>query len=156
MLIAVVTLAACAGAERALLEQFFGASRLRDTTALQAVSTITFEPREQGIVRTFEITGVTPERLEGTDARKDVTVEAPVILPDGQTVREDARGDDAARDRRSATPWIACTGVTASGTLQRLDRLRGRNHPGALLFRHANPDLARIVCRLAGPRIGSS
>ena len=87
-LIAVVTLEACASAERPLLEQFFGASRLRDTTALQAVSTITFEPREQGIVRTFEITGVTPERLEGQTFVKDVTVEAPVILPDGQTVRK--------------------------------------------------------------------
>ena len=83
-----VTLEACASAERPLLEQFFGASRLRDTTALQTVSTITFEPREQGIVRTFEITGVTPERLEGQTFVKDVTVEAPVILPDGQTVRK--------------------------------------------------------------------
>jgi hypothetical protein len=85
---AVVTLDGCAGAERALLEQFFGASRLRDRTALQAVSTITFEPREQGIVRTFEITGVTPERLEGPTLVKEVTLEAPLVLPDGQTVRK--------------------------------------------------------------------
>ena len=48
VLIAVITLAACAGAEQALLEQFFGASRLRDTTALQTVSTITFEPPRAG------------------------------------------------------------------------------------------------------------
>lgn len=88
VLMAVITLGACAGAERTLLEQFFGASRLRDRTALQTVSTITFEPREQGIVRTFEITGITPERLEGTNLVKEVTVEAPVILPDGQTVRK--------------------------------------------------------------------
>ena len=86
---AVVTLDACAGAaERPLLEQFFGASRLRDRTALQTVSTTTFEPREQGIVRTFEIIGVTPERLEGPNLVKEVTVEAPVILPDGQTVQK--------------------------------------------------------------------
>jgi hypothetical protein len=80
--------AGCAAPEQSLLEQFFGASRLRDTTALQRVSTITFEPLQQGIVRTFEITGVTPERVNGQMAAKDITVVAPVILPDGQTVRK--------------------------------------------------------------------
>ena len=87
-MVAVVTLAACAGAERPLLEQFFGASRLRDTTALQSLSTVIFEPREQGIVRTFEITGVTAERVEGQMSVKEVTIKAPVILPDGQTARK--------------------------------------------------------------------
>lgn len=47
-----------------------------------------FEPRQQGIVRTFEITGVTPERVEETAVVKDVTVEAPVYLPDGQIARK--------------------------------------------------------------------
>ena len=83
-----VTVGGCAPAEQSLLEQFFGASRLRDTTALQGVSTITFEPLQQGIVRTFEITAVTPERLDGQMTAKDITVVAPVILPDGQTVRK--------------------------------------------------------------------
>ena len=84
----VLTLWACGKSERPLLEQFFGASRLRDTTALQAVSTVIFEPREQGIVRTFEVTGVTAERLDGQAVTKEVTVEAPVILPDGRTVQK--------------------------------------------------------------------
>ena len=83
-----VTVGGCAAPEQSLLEQFFGASRLRDTTALQGVSTITFEPLQQGIVRTFEITAVTPERVDGQMAAKDITVVAPVILPDGQTVRK--------------------------------------------------------------------
>jgi len=83
-----VTVGGCAAPEQSLLEQFFGASRLRDTTALQGVSTITFEPLQQGIVRTFEITAVTPERLNGQMTAKDITVVAPVILPDGQTVRK--------------------------------------------------------------------
>jgi hypothetical protein len=83
-----VTVGGCAAPEQSLLEQFFGASRLRDTTALQGVSTITFEPLQQGIVRTFEITAVTPERLDGQMTAKDITVVAPVILPDGQTVRK--------------------------------------------------------------------
>jgi hypothetical protein len=86
--VAVVALAACSGAERSLLERFFGASRLRDTTALQSLSTVIFEPREQGIVRTFEITGVTDERVEGQSLIKEVTIEAPVILPDGQTAQK--------------------------------------------------------------------
>ena len=80
--------AGCAAPEQPLLEQFFGASRLRDTTALQGVATIIFEPLQQGIVRTFQITGVTPEQVDGQMVAKDVTVEAPVILPDGQTVRK--------------------------------------------------------------------
>jgi len=84
-----VVLGGCAAPEQSLLDAFFGASRLRDTTALQRVSTVIFEPREQGIVRTFEITGVTPERVDGRQTiTKEVTVVAPVILPDGQTVRK--------------------------------------------------------------------
>ena len=84
-----VTLGGCAAPEQSLLEEFFGASRLRDTTALQRVSTITFEPLQQGIVRTFEITGVTPERTDGPQTvAKDVTVLAPVVLPDGRTVQK--------------------------------------------------------------------
>jgi len=88
VLAAVVALVACAAPEQALLEQFFGASRLRDTTALQGVSTVTFEPLQQGIVRTFQITGVTPERVDGHMVTKDVTIDAPVIVPDGQTVQK--------------------------------------------------------------------
>ena len=101
-----VTLAGCAAPEQSLLEQFFGASRLRDTTALQAVSTVTFEPLQQGIVRTFHISGVTPERVDGQTVTKDASVEASVILPDGQTVQktlvvtlQHARGENAG-------PWI--------------------------------------------------
>ena len=84
-----VLLGGCAAPEQSLLEAFFGASRLRDTTALRGVSAITFEPLQQGIVRTFQITGVTPERVDGPQTvTKDVTVVAPVVLPDGQTVRK--------------------------------------------------------------------
>lgn len=87
-LAAALTLAACAAPERPLLEQFFAASRLRDTTALQSIATLVFEPRQDGIVRTFEITSVTPERWNGRKATKDVTVAAPVILPNGETVQK--------------------------------------------------------------------
>ena len=82
------TLVGCVAPEQSLLERFFGASRLRDTTALQAVATVTFEPLQQGIVRTFEIVSVTPERVDGDTVAKEVTVTAPVVLPDGQTVQK--------------------------------------------------------------------
>jgi hypothetical protein len=84
---AAMTLAACATPEQALLERFFSASRLRDTTALQSIATVVFEPRQQGIVRTFEIVAVGPAQRNGGMA-KDVTVEAPVFLPDGRTVNK--------------------------------------------------------------------
>ncbi len=105
-----LTLAGCAAPEQALLEEFFAASRLRDRTALQRLSTVTFEPLQQGIVRTFRIGGVTPERADGDMVTKDVRVDAPVILPDGRAVQKTlvvtlqrATGGDSGR-------WIV-TGV---------------------------------------------
>ena len=75
--------AACAGPERPLLEQFFAASRLRDRTALQSIATVIFEPRERGIVTTFDVLKV-EARHDGSRERKDVTIAAPVALPDGR------------------------------------------------------------------------
>ncbi len=49
-------------AEQPILTRFFAASRLRDNTALQRFSTVIFEPRSQGIITSFEITDVGPER----------------------------------------------------------------------------------------------
>jgi hypothetical protein len=80
--------AACAkyGAEQLLLEQFFSASRLRDRTALQQLSTVIFEPAEQGTVVNFSITDVIQvETAAGHIPSKQVTVHAPVRLPDGRT-----------------------------------------------------------------------
>ncbi len=80
--------AACApyGAERALVERFFAASRLRDRTALRQIATTIFEPREQGTVTDFTIVAVTdPETSGGGVVSKRVTVTAPVRLPDGRT-----------------------------------------------------------------------
>ena len=84
--IATVTVG-CAYAEQPLLEQFFNASRLRDTIALQAISTVVFEPAQDGIVRTFRIVSVTPETQSGKAVVKRVTVRADVILPDGRAVQ---------------------------------------------------------------------
>jgi hypothetical protein len=83
--IALVTaLAACRHrAEKALVDQFFSASRLGDQTAAQSVSTVFFDPKEQGLVRQFTIKGVTPEEVSGGVASKNVTLNASVESPDG-------------------------------------------------------------------------
>jgi hypothetical protein len=49
------------GPEQPIINQFFVASRLRDNTTLASFSTVAFEPRTNGTVSSFSITGVTPE-----------------------------------------------------------------------------------------------
>jgi hypothetical protein len=51
--------------ERALLDQFFDASRLRDRTALARFATVVFEPHIDGIVEEFVVLDVTTERQVG-------------------------------------------------------------------------------------------
>lgn len=74
--------------EHAILERFFAAARLRDKTALARFAAVPFEPHVDGIVTEFRITSVTREQPAGSGGTtsKDVTIEAPVRLPDGRTV----------------------------------------------------------------------
>jgi hypothetical protein len=73
--------------ERTLLTQFFAASRLRDLTALRKFSTIVFEPASDGIVTSFEVSGMTAAQgPDGLPVSEDVSISAPVRLPDGRTV----------------------------------------------------------------------
>jgi len=98
------------GAEQLLLEQFFSSSRLRDRTALQQFSTVIFEPAEQGTVASFSITDVTQvEAAAGQIPSKQVTVQAPVRLPDGSTADRRIILVLQRRDR-----WIV-TGFTIAG-----------------------------------------
>ena len=107
-----VLAAACVryGAEQLLLEQFFNASRLRDRTALQKISTVILEPLDHGAVTTFTITDVVVlEAPNGIVRSKQVNVSAPVRLPDGRTVQKTLnvilqRGD------QEAAPWMV-TGI---------------------------------------------
>jgi hypothetical protein len=83
-----VSLAACSAAtERTLLTQFFAASRLRDLTALQNLATVVFEPTTDGIVTSFDLLQITvapsPDRQVVSE---DVSISAPVRLPDGRTI----------------------------------------------------------------------
>jgi hypothetical protein len=83
------TLISCSpAAESALLSRFFAASRLRDHTSLQDFATVSFEPNVQGIITSFDITNVTPERQDGALVSKDVSISAPVQLPGGQTAQK--------------------------------------------------------------------
>jgi len=91
ILVAAAALGACSGArERALLGEFFSASRLRDNTALGRLASVRFEPTTHGIVTTFDIVAVTAERQEpgSTVVSKDVSVSAPVKLPSGDVVQK--------------------------------------------------------------------
>ena len=56
-----LAVACSAGSEQFILGEFFGASRLRDRTALQGFATVPFEPHVQGIVTSFTIARVGPE-----------------------------------------------------------------------------------------------
>jgi hypothetical protein len=73
--------------EYGILQQFFSASRLRDTTALQNLATVVFEPREQGVVTDFTIRSVTPRR-DGSRELKDVTISAKVRSFAGSTLQK--------------------------------------------------------------------
>jgi hypothetical protein len=68
--------------EAQTLLRFFAAAPTLDSTLIKKYATIGFNPRTEGIVQTFTVTAVGPER----DARKDVTIEAVVLEPNGTTV----------------------------------------------------------------------
>jgi len=70
--------------EQPIVADFFAASRLRDTTALAKFATVVFEPREQGVVASFEIEQVSPERLSGDTQLKEVRIRAIVRGDDGR------------------------------------------------------------------------
>lgn len=85
----VLTLAGCSGGpEKSILTQFFTASRLADSTSLNYVTMVSFEPRTQGTVSSFSITNVSPE------TRK------PLALKALAKAHEDAKADDSAFTKR--------------------------------------------------------
>jgi len=76
---AAVTAACSVPPEQPIVADFFAASRLRDTTALARFATTVFEPREQGVVESFEI-----ERTSGDKTLKEVLIRAVVLNGDGR------------------------------------------------------------------------
>jgi hypothetical protein len=86
VLAAAAVVAACGHPrEKKLLDQFFAASRLRDRTAAQSVSTVFFDPQDQGLVREFTVENVTREEESGGVASKNVTLSASLESPEGLT-----------------------------------------------------------------------
>jgi hypothetical protein len=111
-----LVLAGCTGsAEQPILSQLFTASRLHDTTTLNGFSMVEIDPQKQGSVLSFSIVSVSAEahmplglkslpvvqlsvsdprmpleaaKFDGEMASKDVTVDANVRLPDGQSTRK--------------------------------------------------------------------
>ncbi len=80
--LALAAFAACSGgAERAILDQFFTASRLRDFNALEKVSTVIFEPRQDGTVLSYDIEVI----RETSRDSEEVLINATVHLPSGKT-----------------------------------------------------------------------
>jgi hypothetical protein len=85
----VLTFVGCSGgSEQPILNQFFTASRLRDNTTLGSFSTVSFEPGTQGIVNSFSIVSVTPERRK------------PLTLKTLAKAQDDARAEDEAFSKR--------------------------------------------------------
>ncbi len=84
-----LALAACSGhPEQPILNQFFTASRLRDNTSLNNITMVSFEPRTQGTVTTFDIVTVTPEQRK------------PLPLKALAQAHNAAKADDAAFTKR--------------------------------------------------------
>lgn len=76
------------GSEQSVLRQFFTASRLRDSAALGSFASARFDPATDGIVTTFTITDVGPERR------------TPLNLKESAKAHEDAKAADAEFTRR--------------------------------------------------------
>jgi hypothetical protein len=74
--------------EEQALAGFFRASRLRDTTALARIAAVVFEPRSDGVVQDFEVSGSDQEQPQedGTGLAKHVTIRARVRTPGGEIV----------------------------------------------------------------------
>ena len=110
-LLAMTALAACGHpAEKALLDQFFSASRLRDRTAAQSIATVFFDPKDQGLVRRFTIRNVAPDQQSGGVVSKNVTIDASVESLAG--VKAD-KTIFVTMQRRPNAAWMI-TGVTVA------------------------------------------
>jgi hypothetical protein len=110
-LFAVALFAACGHpAERALVDQFFAASRLRDRTAAQSIATVFLDPKDAGLVRQFTISSVTPEEESGGVVSKNVTIRASVESLEGVKAEKTIF---VTMQRRADAAWMI-TGVTVA------------------------------------------
>jgi hypothetical protein len=81
-----LSLAGCAGrVERQVLRAYFDACALADDTALAEIALVTLDPRRDGVVGHFAMTGLSPIRLRLADAPTVVRLSLPPPLLEGAT-----------------------------------------------------------------------
>lgn len=92
MLTTALTLAACGcgvqSLEQQILVDFFAAARLHDSSALSRVAdaNVDFNPRTQGVVQDFAVSGVEVTSAEPAREVRQVTLQAQVRRPNGELV----------------------------------------------------------------------
>ena len=90
MLTVAVTLLACGCGVRSLEEQilddFFAAARLHDTSALSRVATVDFNPRTMGVVHEYEIAAVEVSAAGTGGETRHVVLAAQLRRPEGEVV----------------------------------------------------------------------
>ena len=87
-----ITLASAAGcggsAEQQVLEDFFRASRMRDSVTLGNFATTEFDPRTDGIVQSFDVVSISDERLTPLPLKQYASEVAEVRAADQALNRE--------------------------------------------------------------------
>jgi hypothetical protein len=119
-----LVMACSGGAEQKVLEDFFRAARLRDNTTLGNFATVSFDPRTEGAVMTFEVVSVSQERArpiplkqyaqkladakaadEAFSAQKLAYQNANIVAIDRVTKAQGAGKPVAAQDKAVAEAW---------------------------------------------------
>ncbi len=112
-----LTLACSVPREQSVLDEFFVASRLRDTTALARISLVVLEPREAGTVGRFKIRSLSGIQRVPLSADDPVVERSLLALHDGVTLQEDER-------MRALRGELETEEVTLVTTLMSPDRVK--------------------------------
>lgn len=120
------------GAEQKILDDFFRASRLRDNTTLGNFATVSFDPRTDGVVQSFDVVSIGQERVrplplkqyarqladakaadEAFSAQKRAYQNANIAVIDRVAKAEAAGKTVAAKDKAVADAWAKWTSDAA-------------------------------------------
>lgn len=101
------------GSEEKILEDFFRASRLRDNTTLGNFATVSFDPRTDGIVQSFDVVSVSEERVR------------PIPLKQYAKALADARTADAEFSQQKRAYQNA--NIVAIDRISRASRVGGKD-----------------------------
>ena len=134
------------GAEQKVLDDFFRASRMRDNTTLGNFATVSFDPRTDGVVQTFDVVSVSEERTrplplkkladdlaaaraadEAFSAQKRAYQNANIAVIDRITKTQAAGRAVASRDKAVADEWAKWSADTSKHTKAVSDANRALN-----------------------------